>query len=1626
MLIPRLTLKHYLPISLTLGGLWLTSLWPGAAPEAATQSLHSQCRIAAGFDERGQWTQIGVISREAIDLCREAVAADPDDPNLWAYLGRSLFVNGLLEESIRWIRPSAERTVIGQALLGVSYETGSGVDKNAKTAAAWYRKAALQGQSNAQVNLGLLYAKGEGVAKDDAEAQRWYRMAAQGGNVDGMFLLGQVLVEGRGTIKDIAAALTWYELAARGGHADARNSLGAMYFDGKGVARDYKFANQWFQLSASQGNVYAQYNLGIQFEYGYGVTRDLMLAALWYRKSAEGGSAQAQLKLGGLYETGTGVEQDLAKAKYWYEQAVKGNIAAAQYALGELYYSGRGVTQDYAAALEYYRLAARQDHAGSEFSIGWMLHHGQGVTRDVAGAMQWYEKAAEAGYIDARVQLARIYEDGDGLPQDLDRAARHYEIAVEAGSNEARVRLGALFEQGRGRAWDPAQAERLYRAAAQAEHAQAQFNLGRLYLNGIGVNADLDEAKRWLSKAKENGSKAAQELLRLIASVEAPKTDTEEDEDSPLETEIAALALRGNMGSVARLSQIAQSTGGAARAFALEALGEIRAPASTDFLLEFLSDPDEQVRAAAAKALGRIGSRKALSVLIGIVNDRSAGVRAAALSAMSRIRGTPVPAIAVTALKDPVESVRVEALRVLLANAENQFVQPIVKLLDQTASDLEAIMCLRVLAEIATPDAVHAIQLYAEAAITPEKSIGAYYYYIIARPSEGLSAMKSSRFVSGLTTEEDRSTAALFVTLALFGARRPLGQSLVDSLPVSTDKKFLNLLLLVDKLPRADFLGSSMDHGLMEASDFGESESSLRVFRVFMDTMPQIFSLGQQLGLGPSSDPNELAKMIDALLADFPRAQKMPTVTQLGELREVKAVPSLIALLRTSTGELKLAVINALGKIGTMSAQAALRSVIESFAETDEARSAAAGALGRSMNLRDIPAELVRGYPLMLWESVAYVDEPPASLVMELIDRVEQGNTVTGLMSLLKGIELLDVRKVSGDPAHLENITGPRPKMLSKSARALLARWRLDARNDPRVALAAATEALADGRLPLPSMTIALRWRRAEAYLAMGDASTAIQEIATIESDLIPNLTRAERELSGLAFEGYTRYPKARATVQQGRFQEAARELDTATALLEEDMRYSQASAEAPLLQRVRAAILATSASVGTTIAKQQADTSLELFKRFDTVRPTEEAANELALNVRVKHAIGDGDYELAQSLIEEVGVKRMTRRNDLNQLAITDPGRAQVMREYTVLRQRVAELDRSRSDALRAPASGTEVTGQLVVINRERQIALQRLKDFEVRLKQTHPEVRLMVGGLPTEIRDLQPLLRKDQVLLQYGLLDEVGYAFIMTREGLDVIDLPFGARTLGPMVDAYVQQTQGRRACTPSESRGEFPATDHSTCVPTTDPTVSGKVLAEILLRPIATKITGYARLTLVPSGPLHRLPFTALPYGDLPLGHRFIVNQLATSSVLSMTARDKNRTGEFLAVAVPHRANFEDIPYAEMDVHAIARRFPRTAVRIGPDATVGAIRAERLRGRAVHFGTHAIAGDPDETRLILFDADLTLRDVWGLDLEGSPLVVLSACRTSLGRRLAGDEVASLANGFVFAGARSVVATL
>ena len=131
-------------------------------------------------------------------------------------------------------------------------DKGQGVPQDYAEAVKWYRKAAEQGNAEAQSNLGMMYYAGQGVPQDHAEAAKWYLKAAEQGIASAQFNLGLMYDKRQGVPQNFAEAVKWYRKAAEQGNAEAQYNLGMMYFAGLGVPKDYALAHLWFHLATSR------------------------------------------------------------------------------------------------------------------------------------------------------------------------------------------------------------------------------------------------------------------------------------------------------------------------------------------------------------------------------------------------------------------------------------------------------------------------------------------------------------------------------------------------------------------------------------------------------------------------------------------------------------------------------------------------------------------------------------------------------------------------------------------------------------------------------------------------------------------------------------------------------------------------------------------------------------------------------------------------------------------------------------------------------------------------------------------------------------------------------------------------------------------------------------------------------------------------------------------------------------------------------------------------------------------------------------------------------------------------------------------------------------------------------
>ena len=101
------------------------------------------------------------------------------------------------------------------------YLEGSGVAADSRLGQEWTRKAAENGEPEAQLLLGSLCLDDHSLAREEGEGVSWIRKAAEQGLARAQFLLAVRLLEGRDAAPDPLAGIEWLHLAPKGGESGA-------------------------------------------------------------------------------------------------------------------------------------------------------------------------------------------------------------------------------------------------------------------------------------------------------------------------------------------------------------------------------------------------------------------------------------------------------------------------------------------------------------------------------------------------------------------------------------------------------------------------------------------------------------------------------------------------------------------------------------------------------------------------------------------------------------------------------------------------------------------------------------------------------------------------------------------------------------------------------------------------------------------------------------------------------------------------------------------------------------------------------------------------------------------------------------------------------------------------------------------------------------------------------------------------------------------------------------------------------------------------------------------------------------------------------------------------------------
>ncbi|HSN85468.1 MAG TPA: CHAT domain-containing protein, partial [Thermoanaerobaculia bacterium] len=372
-----------------------------------------------------------------------------------------------------------------------------------------------------------------------------------------------------------------------------------------------------------------------------------------------------------------------------------------------------------------------------------------------------------------------------------------------------------------------------------------------------------------------------------------------------------------------------------------------------------------------------------------------------------------------------------------------------------------------------------------------------------------------------------------------------------------------------------------------------------------------------------------------------------------------------------------------------------------------------------------------------------------------------------------------------------------------------------------------------------------------------------------------------------------------------------------------------------------------------------------------------------------------------ARAFADQIGNQKIDARRE------ADPA---LLREERRIRLRLNKLKRDRD---------AEQRKTLAEQSRERlenlQSALEKAEgewgELILRLKIENSEYASLVSADPVSLRELQAqVLDEETSLVEYFVSggDRGGvFAWVIERERFEMIRLPVSSGDLSHRVEELRKLIEAKEAFRPQAA-----------------------ALYRDLFAPLTPHVT-HRHLIVVPHGVLHFLPFSALwdeKEGRF-LGDAWTLSFAPSATVLKFI-REKTAKPQKPVLVIGNPDGTLD--HAAEEAKAVARLYG-TDPLLGEKATESALLSRASEAGILHLAAHAELNpiNPLFTSIRLapdgdHDGNLEMHEVYGLDLSKTGLVVLSACKTQMGRLSRGDEIEGLTRAFLYAGTPAVVSSL
>ena len=369
-----------------------------------------------------------------------------------------------------------------------------------------------------------------------------------------------------------------------------------------------------------------------------------------------------------------------------------------------------------------------------------------------------------------------------------------------------------------------------------------------------------------------------------------------------------------------------------------------------------------------------------------------------------------------------------------------------------------------------------------------------------------------------------------------------------------------------------------------------------------------------------------------------------------------------------------------------------------------------------------------------------------------------------------------------------------------------------------------------------------------------------------------------------------------------------------------------------------------------------------------------------------------DGQYAVAFEYIERAKARALV------DMLASKQDFAVATANASAVRTLLAKADTAESEArVQGGTADTKGTRSLVVQTRQQ-------------LQQQAPELSSLVTVTPVTVQEIQGRLPSDEVLVEYYAEGRELYAFVLSKAGLQ------GIKLNGEGLTADIQQFRQVLQDTRSTYHRDL-----------------GVKLYNRLVRPLEGAMKE-RNVLIVAHGPLHYLPFNALYDGNSYLIERYSLRLLPSASVLKYLKGVRPQTaGTLLAFGNPDLGDPRlDLKHAQTEALSVSKILPNSKALVRKEASESAFKRYGEGFKYLHIASHGTfnADSPLTSALLLAkdstnDGTLTVGELYSMRLNAD-LVTLSACETGLGKIANGDDVVGLTRGFLYAGSRSIVASL